>query len=383
MEVNDSFLVSIRSLRHQQKLMKLPTLYSRTSTGAVQEWTIEVVADKYRTTYGQTDGKKQTTEWTIATPTNVGRSNERDGAAQALFEAQAVWKKRTERGYYEDVADIDKPPFIEPMLAQKYEDRKDELVFPLWSQPKLDGIRCICTYQGMFSRNGKKIVSAPHIHGSLLLFFDKYPDVILDGELYADKLANDFNKICSLVKKQKPTDEDLWESRHKIEYHVYDTVDTSWKFSERHQWLRHNLTHVGSVCLVETNEVINSDGLDYLYGNYVDRGYEGQMIRVDAPYEQKRSKNLLKRKEFQDAEYQIKEIGEGEGNRSGMAGFAILENKNGSTFRSNIKGTHEFLAELWRDRDTVVGQKATVQFFNLTPDGVPRFPYIIGIRNYE
>ena len=66
-----------------------------------------------------------------------------------------------------------------------------------------------------------------------------------------------------------------------------------------------------------------------------------------------------------------------------MAGFAILENKDGSLFRSNIKGSHEFLAELWNDRERVIGQKATVQFFNLTPDGVPRFPYVIAIRNYE
>ena len=366
--------------------MKLPTLYSRTSTGAVQEWTIEINGDKYRTTYGQTDGKKQTTEWTIAKPTNVGRSNERDGAAQAEFEARAVWKKRTERGYYEDVADIDKPPFIEPMLAQKYEDRKDEIVFPIWSQPKLDGIRCICTPQGMFSRNGKKIVSAPHIHASLQSFFDKHPDVILDGELYADKLANDFNKICSLVKKQKPTEADLKESARAIQYHVYDIVDTGITFSERYRWLEANLPFGDrnkQIRLVMTVEVVHEKELDHIYGSYIEDGYEGQMVRVDAPYEQKRSKNLLKRKEFQDAEYQINEIGEGEGNRTGMAGFAILENKDGSLFRSNIKGSHEFLAELWNDRERVIGQKATVQFFNLTPDGVPRFPYVIAIRNYE
>lgn len=363
--------------------MKLPTLYSRTSTGAVQEWTIEIDGDKYRTTHGQTDGKKQTTEWTIAKPTNVGRSNERDGAAQAEFEARAVWKKRTERGYYEDVNDIDKPPFIEPMLAQKYEDRKDEIVFPVWSQPKLDGIRCICTRQGMFSRNGKKIVSAPHIHRSLQRFFEKFPKVILDGELYADKLANDFNKICSLVKKQKPDLDELVESAKTIQYHVYDVVNLNEKFSDRIDWLWKNMVHDGSICLVQTTEVLNVAGLDSLYEQYLKDNFEGQMVRVDAPYEQKRSKNLLKRKEFQDAEYQIKEIGEGEGNRTDMAGFAIMENKNGSTFRSNIKGSHEFLAELWNDRERVIGQKATVQFFNLTPDGVPRFPYVIAIRNYE
>ena len=361
----------------------LPTLYSRTSTGAVQQWTVEIDGDRYRTVYGQTDGKKTTTKWTVAKPTNEGRSNERDANAQALFEAEAVWQHKSERGYYTDIKKIDKPAFIEPMLAQKYEDRKDELVFPVWSQPKLDGIRCICTKDGMFSRQGKRFVSAPHIQASLQKFFRNHPDAILDGELYADKLANDFNKICSLVKKQKPTEADLKESAGAIEYHIYDVVDTTLKFSERHDWLWKNMMHDSCIGLVVSHCVNSAKELDKLYELYLSNNFEGQMVRIDAPYEQKRSKNLLKRKEFQDAEYKILEIGEGTGNRSGMAGFAILENKDGTSFRSNIKGSHEFLTELWKNRNDVIGEKATVQFFNLTPDNVPRFPYVIAIRNYE
>lgn len=364
---------------------KLPTLYSRTSAGGVQQWTIEVDSDKYRTTYGLTDGKKQTTEWTICKPTNEGRSNERDATAQALFEAQAVWKKRTERGYYEDIADIDKPPFIEPMLAQKYEDRKDEIVFPVYSQPKLDGIRCITTRLGMFSRNGKKIVSAPHIHAELREFFVQHPDAILDGEMYCDKLANDFNKICSLVKKTKPNAADLEESAAKIEYHIYDLVDTSLSFTERYNWVIANVpTSVKSkVRLVSTALIRSQNDLDEYYAAYLTAGYEGQMVRIDECYEQKRSKYLLKRKEFQDAEYKILSIHEGEGNRSGMAGYAIMENRDGTTFRSNIKGSHEFLKELLQNKNSIANQMATVQYFNLTPDSVPRFPYVIAIRNYE
>ena len=70
--------------------MKLPTLYSRTSTGSVQEWTIEVENGAYRTHHGKVGGKIVTTEWTSTEATNVGRANERDVEAQALFEAQAL-----------------------------------------------------------------------------------------------------------------------------------------------------------------------------------------------------------------------------------------------------------------------------------------------------
>lgn len=117
----------------------LPTLYSRTNTGAIQEWTIEIDGDKYRTVYGQVDGKKITTEWTTAISTNTGRANARDGNEQAIFEAKATWKKKKDSGYWDKVEDIDNVAFIEPMLAQKYEDRINELVMPMYTQPKLDG----------------------------------------------------------------------------------------------------------------------------------------------------------------------------------------------------------------------------------------------------
>lgn len=364
----------------------LKTLYARASSKAVQQWTIEIDGDKYRTVHGQVDGKLQTTEWTVAKPTNVGRSNERNGAEQAEFEAKAAWKKKKDSGYHENIQDIDTPRFIEPMLAQKYEDRKDELVYPLWCQPKLDGIRCVCSARGMTSRNGKPLVAAPHVMEELADFFSEHPDAVLDGELYCDKLANDFNKICSLVKKSKPTKADLEESALAIEYHVYDMVDLQRTFAQRQHWLESNLFHIHanfkSVIDVDTAFVNDEATLDHFYGQYLEEGYEGQMIRTDGKYEQKRSKTLLKRKEFQDAEYTIHSIGEGEGNRTGMAGYAVIVDGDKS-FRSNIKGSHAFLKQLWKDRATIAGKQATIQFFNLTPDGIPRFPFVIAIRDYE
>jgi hypothetical protein len=91
----------------------------------------------------------------------------------------------------------------------------------------------------------------------------------------------------------------------------------------------------------------------------------------------------LKRKTFQDEEYRIISVEEGRGNKSGMAGYMHLEKKDGVQFRSNIKGTHEFLKNLFISRETIVGKWATCQFFNLTPDGIPRFPYVIKIRDGE
>jgi DNA ligase-1 len=365
--------------------MLLPTLYSRTSTGAVQNWTIEIQGDAYRTVFGQVDGKQQTTEFTYCKPKNEGKANATTAEEQALKEAKALWKKKKDSGCFEDIADIDTVLFTEPMLAKKYEDYQDEIVFPVYSQPKLDGIRCVARKDGLWSRNGKKFVSVPHIEKALAPFFEQHPHMILDGELYCDKFSNDFNAICSLVKKTKPTDQDLIDSAASIQYWVYDMILSKEVFRYRSIAVEGIVKEINVSCLkaVETRIVNDVQQLDFLYEQYITDGYEGQMVRLNKPYENKRSKSLLKRKEFQDKEYEIIDVIEGEGNRSGGAGAMVFENEQGVRFNSNIKGSREYCSQLLKDRLDLIGKSATVQYFNLTPDNIPRFPFVIGIRDYE
>jgi DNA ligase-1 len=154
----------------------------------------------------------------------MGKKNGTSPAYQAQCEAQAMWDKRIELGSFENIKDVNNKTYFKPMLAHKLEDYIDDIVYPVLSQPKLDGVRCIDKEDGQFSRTGKPLVSAPHIHEALKPLFEANPDLILDGELYCDKLANDFNKIISLVRKSKPTQADLDESRDIIQYHVLDNV---------------------------------------------------------------------------------------------------------------------------------------------------------------
>ena len=139
-----------------------------------------------------------------------------------------------------------------------------------------------------------------------------------------------------------------------------------------------------SVKLVQTDESQSFDELDEKYSEYMEDGYEGQMVRIDSPYESKRSKSLLKRKEFQDAEYKVIDIEEGNGNRSGTAKHLVCYcTKTEQTFNSNIKGDFDYLAEILENKEYYIGKLATIKFFELTPDGVPRFPYAIAFRDYE
>jgi DNA ligase-1 len=370
----------------KNKDMKLKTIYKKTKTGATQEWTIEVVDNKYRTHSGQVGGAITTNEWTVVYGKNVGKANGTTDSEQALKEAEAKRTKKLESGYFEDVNNINEKQYFEPMLAAKWEDYKDKIQYPIFSQPKLDGIRCIVTKDGMFSRNGKPIISAPHIRTALDKLFKHEPDLILDGELYADKFANDFNKIVSLVKKTKPTEADLKESSKNIEYHVYDVPSVDETFNGRWRELDElALDFPNCVKKVETHIITEEFYITDWYENYIERGYEGQMLRMNSKYENKRSKSLLKHKSFVDEEYTILDIVEGEGNRTGTAGYMVFETVEGKRFKSNVKGTWEETAEMLKSKKELIGKQATIKYFNLTPDGIPRFPFVIGIdrESYE
>ena len=367
--------------------MKLNTLYKRAVNGKINEWVVEVENNCFRTISGYTDGVKTTSEWTCCSGKNIGKKNETTPEQQALAEAQAMWTKKLELGSYESIDDIDTPKFFNPMLAHKFEDHKDKIVYPVYSQPKLDGIRCIVRADGMWSRNGKKIISAPHIYESLKPLFETNPDLIFDGELYADKFANDFNAICSLVKKTKPTSEDLAKSKEQIQYHIYDLPSHGGKFIDRFNMLL--FLNLPECCvIVSTTHLHDEDMINEQHALYVEQGYEGQMIRTSGDkslYESKRSKSLLKHKSFIDEEYTILDIVEGEGNKTGMVGSFVFKSKTGHIFNASPKYNWDECKELWKKRQELLGKSATVKYFNLTPDGVPRFPYVINIdrESYE
>lgn len=357
--------------------MKFPTLYKKSSTGKISEWIVEVENDSFRTISGFTDGLKVTSAFTKCVPKNMGKKNSTTPAFQAMQEAQAMFDKRKELGSFENIKHINNAVYFKPMLAHKLEDYIDSLKFPVGSQPKLDGIRCIAKEDGLWTRTGKQIISAPHIYEALRPLFDVNPDLILDGELYCDKLNNDFNKIISLVRKSKPTPKDLDESKDVIQYHIYDLPSSDYTFEYRIAELQH--INFPDCCVVVSTYVLSSKKeIKKQYEIYMEQGYEGQIIRdPSGKYQNKRSKYLLKDKEFVDAEFVIKGVNEGIGNLKGKIGTLNFGN-----FNAAVNGDWEYLEMLFKAKD-LIGKPATVRYQNLTPDGIPRFGKVIAIRDYE
>ena len=375
-----------------------PTLYSRDSHGNVREWHMQVNGSSYRTVSGILDGTLVVSEWKQAYPMNEGKANATTAEEQALNEIDAKYALKLRMKYHEDQADIDTDKFFKPMLAEsytkRYTDKGKSVTFPVAAQPKLDGIRCIMTAEGAWSRTGKPILAIPHIIESLSQLFRDDPDLVLDGELYNHDLRDDFNEIISLVRKQPPSSvgnakkdgewaDGLMKSEKLVQYHVYDMPSYSGGFDERSDQLaKLTMDYVGDkVQVVDTQFAHTQEELDETYSSWMAQGYEGQMVRLlDSEYEQKRSKGLLKRKEFMDTEFEIVAVEEGQGNWAGYAKSIKCKLPDGRTFGSGVKGNQEYARNLLENADAYVGKQVTVRYQNLTPDGIPRFPIAVALH---
>lgn len=357
------------------KVTSLPTLFKYTSKGQVQQWTISHQDDYFWTEEGIQGGTLTISKPTYCKAKNVGRANATTPVEQAKAEAKAKWQKKVDGGYNE-VLTKDKK-FFEPMLAHEV-SKYEKLLFTVrtFIQPKLDGLRAISEDNSLNSRNGKPY-NIPHLYQN---------EFTLDGELYNHEFHDDFNKIVSLCKKQTPDADELKEQEAKVQFWTYDFPSHKGVFSARYAALKNALTQLKnpSYKLVPTYEVKNQADIDKYHDLFLEQGFEGSILRLDlGEYENKRSKQLLKKKDFIDEEFKIIGAMEGEGGRAGTIGYFFVDLGDGKVCKTNVKGNFEYLAEVWKDKEKYIGTKATIKYFNRTPDGSLRFPYVIKLNREE
>jgi DNA ligase-1 len=338
---------------------------------------------------GKDGGKMVTNAPVQCIAKNLGKSNESSPETQCELEAKAKWDKKCESGYAESIADVDSvvADIVKPTLAKDFKDYQNKLNWPVYSQPKFDGLRCIITRDGAYSRNWKPFATLSHIREALAPIFAENPNIVaFDGEVYNHLLKDDFNEIVSLVKQPKATADDIERAKDKVEYHVYDYVDRNQvSFTNRSRNLLIYLLEVEDTCIqiVETRMVSDMEQLDELYDLYLEGGYEGQMIRdPDAPYQHQRTNYLLKRKEFVDEEFPIVGFKEGKGNREGCI-VLRCRNDRAQEFDCSVKGSVEYTRKLYDMAPALVGMMATVKYQRLTPDGIPKFLTCIKFRDHK
>ena len=277
-----------------------------------------------------------------------------------------------------------------PMLAYPVSDKPINYDDKVFMQPKLDGVRCVIQYEGggipkAYSRTGKEWKNIDHILFNLSPWFALNPNVILDGELYNHDLKDDFEKIISLVRKQKPTDLDALESADMVQFHCYDIIDETKTFEERSEFIAQTVPRNHCVKHVPTMLVPTESQGKVNHARNLDSGYEGSILRTNDVYQCKRSHSLRKFKDFSDAEATIIDFVEGKGKRKGTLGKFVMRDADGIEFGCPPgKGyNYKDLSNLLHRAKHYIGATATFTYFERTTNGSYRHPLFKCIRDYE
>lgn len=391
-------------------------LFKKTQTGAIQEWNIEVDGAKITTIFGQVGGKLQTTVDTIKEGKNIGRSNETSIQEQALAEAESKWLHQKKKGYVEHLDDAQNGTVdavieggIPPMLSINKSYPKDPILekylkYPCAFQRKYDGSRGIAIVENgkatLWSRTRKPINCVPHIIKELERLFPT-GKIILDFENYNHDYHDRFQDLMSIIRKNEPegpyTD---------IQMFVYDCLECSWdnitmasSYKQRFNSYTRNLKDKSTI-VIATPAWICKDFKELIryYEQALADGYEGGMAKnLDAPYESgKRSKEILKMKEFEDGEGVVIGMETGRGKESDAAATFIVRGKLNKdkkfvpcgeedpaavVFYPRLRCSLEEKRAYLKNKQEYIGKIFTFTYKRLTDAGIPYIPIGVGIRS--
>ena len=368
-----------------------PTLFKKTSTGALQSWAIEVNGACYATIYGQVDGIITRSAPTVCFAKSVGRANATTAEEQAMLEAQSLWEKQLKRKGYVESADgamageeSEKiAGGIWPMLAEKYRDYSHKVEWPCYWQLKLNGHRMIAIVDGngkctLWTRKRNQYHSLPHIVKAIEALGLR--NVCFDGEAYNYELVRTqgLEALSHLVRQSKPI-----PGHEVVQYWIYDAPLLDKTFAQRIAYLDKTIGTAPKLPFIRVRTTLitnEDDALDEL-NTAMDDVYEGIMLRnasgMYKSHPTSRSKDLLKLKgkgnKMDDGEFKVVGVKEGAGRMAGKAIFICVTAK-GVNFDVKMKGNIDKLKEYWDHPNRAIGRMLTVQHVGWTEKGKPWFP---------
>lgn len=384
----------------KEQIENHPTLYKRTSKGSIQVWRLQLDVDRaaVRSVSGKQGGSMVVSGWDYIKGKNRGKANETSDIAQARLKIQQKYDKQLKGKYHETIEAIDQARFFEPMLAKKFLERKGRVSYPLTVQRKYNGARYIRQSHGAFSRNGKEFHNTKHIIDSTEELMGRYPDIVLDGELYSEEHRRDLNRLISIVsvqrKREDLTPEIMEESKRIARYHVYDGfgfegITQKTPYLERQAALNEIIRGIDYLEEVPSDTAESEDEVFELFGKYVVDGYEGAIIRLNGPYKSNRSPDLLKLKEWEDGEFKVLRFEDAVGHWADCLKRVVCEVQltDGSMgeFVANPRGfSREELRELYKREAEYRGEYINVEYQFLSEYGIPQIPYTeLVVRDYE
>lgn len=394
-----------------QRKWRFQPLYKHNANGALIMWYVAYNIDtgSLEITHGHVGGKLQIDIVEVKT-NKSGRTQHQ----QSLVEASSRYQTKYSKNYYRPPG-VKAPAFKDAMLAKKYvfgmEKGNTKLSFPVITQPKLDGVRSLCTLEGTKLRfRSRSNKSQPHLivemEEEIMPFITSFPyaNLELDGEMFIPNM--NFSDFSSIIRNEKTPHSKL----KNVVYNIYDyNCGEPVVMEERIRILnaafaslvKNGITPV-RFKIVDSHMANNHEEIIRNHQYYLSQGYEGTMIRkIAGPnptqtkinssvYKAGRGNNLLKHKDFMDQEGFILRVEDGDG-RDSKAAIPVIEcihkDENGKTITTNIrmkpKVTMKKRKEWFANPELIVGKLATYTFQEVTKDGRPRFPVMIAVRDYE
>lgn len=223
----------------------------------------------------------------------------------------------------------------------------------------------------IFSRQGKRIEGLIDLEEEL----KELPSGCYDGELLLDKEdlpSKDLYRETVTVVNSKN------DNKKNIVFNVFDFIPLK-DFENRHSDLhcdRRKMQVYESLRNTEPNWIrpvpilyrgeYNKEIVQKELDKQIALEHEGVMVNInDAPYEGKRTKNILKVKAMQDCDLKIIGFEEGTGKNKGTLGAIIVDYK-GFEVKVGSGFTDEDRKYFWNNQNELLGRVITVQYFEET-----------------
>ncbi|QYK00138.1 DNA ligase [Shewanella psychrotolerans] len=229
---------------------------------------------------------------------------------------------------------------------------------------KLDGVRGFWNGTTMYTRSGRKIALPDwFVHG--------FPAQALDGELWIAR--GKFDDISGLVRQTRP-DQERWR---QVKFMVFDLPESKQPFEVRYRYAVDHFSHLSPFLrVISQRQYDNRKDVDQLLTSVVDAGGEGLMLhRRSAIYLQGRNNDVVKLKQYQDAEAVVIGHYPGKGKYEGMLGALEVKAADGTIFRLGTGFSDE-----QRKKPPRIGSSVTYKYYGLTKLGVPRFASFVRVR---
>jgi len=361
-------------------MWELKPLYKTTLTGKESVWQIGFSNNRLWIKHGLTSSK----DLQIKTREVKENNSKRTLEEQALLEAKSRYNKMLFKGYSPEKG---KKVICRPMLANVYEEKKIKS-FPVAVQPKLDGIRALCSLSSgkvnILSRTGKDWVQLSLIREELKELLSNLPEnTVVDGEIFSETLS--FEELSGLMRTSKG----IRKNEEQLKYFCFDLI-TDQPFEERYTLLHKAFKPFTYLQLVPTYLARTHEEIIQAERDWVNQGCEGCMIRRVSfaekreltLYKPERNNNLLKCKSFQSIEVTILDVEEGKGTEENLAIFVVKDDKD-NIFNVRPEGTFAQRKEWFDKPQDIIGKRYTIDFFGYTSKGIPRFPTGKCFRDYE